>query len=645
MAAMRLGIRTLLLGLTLPTLAYAGVVGPPSDAADASGDEGDSAFGRLVLVLDSSGSMKEPTPGGGTRIEAARQALGEVVEGLPDDSEVGLRVFGSEVFSRRDKGACTDTRNVVPVGPVDREALTDAVADYRPYGETPIGNALRGAAKDLGPGGKRTIVLLSDGEPTCAPDPCLVSRQLAGRGIDLRINVVGLDVSGKARRVLQCVARAGGGTYYDARSAADLTNSLVKVSVRDVRGFRLQGEPITGGETIATAPTVAAGTYVDSTLPDEGTRYYRVPRPEGGGVSAAALIRPPREEDNWHLALTVGLHAPNGDRCTYSLGQSFQVVGYTPITSAATEYNASRATIFDSCAEADELIAAVTLGDGAPTDFRLQIGTYPAVTDADQLPEPAEKDGPWVANVRIPRSGPATPVVGGVTPDDAPALEPGTTYADTIVASEQLVYKVPVAYGQAVRVSARVEPDAQADAALGVQGNPTSIWAMTALGETVPRAFDQDKDVDGGGFYNGAEPHLVTAVLPPVRWRNIESFDSSIAANNHDGYVYVVLGMGLLDSERPDEFAAPVRIRAETVGDPAGEPQYAGEVQAPTDEPSPREETADPADDTATGVDADSDADADADDGPPLGALLGGAVVALIAAGAVVLGVRRSRRP
>jgi len=86
--------------------------------------------GRLMLVLDSSGSMKEPVSGGGTKIDAAKKALKEVAAELPDDAEVGMRVFGAKVFSAKDKGACTDTQNVVPVG-------------------------------------KRTILLLSDGEPTC----------------------------------------------------------------------------------------------------------------------------------------------------------------------------------------------------------------------------------------------------------------------------------------------------------------------------------------------------------------------------------------------------------------------------------------------------------------------------------------------
>lgn len=638
---MRLGIRTVLpclvVCLALPTLAYAGLVQPAYAA-----DEDDDDFGRMVLVLDSSGSMEEPTPSGGTRIAAAKAALGDVVDGLPDDAEVGLRVFGSEVFSRTDEGACTDTRNVVPVGPVDRDALRDAVTDYRPYGETPIGNALRGAARDLGPDGRRTIVLLSDGEPTCAPDPCVVARELAGRGIDLTINVVGLDVSGEARRVLRCVARAGNGTYYDARSAADLANSLVKVSVRDVRGFHLEGEPVTGGETIASAPTVEAGTYVDTTLPDEGTRYYRVPRPNGGGVSVSALVRPPRDRDNWHSALTVAVFSPEGERCAYSLEQSFQVVGYTPITSAGVEYNPQSIGSSEACDAADELIAGVTLGDGAVTDFRLQIGTWPAVTNVEELPAATEPDGPWVATVRIPRSGPVTPVVGGVTPDDAPVLEPGTTYADTIVASEQLVYKVPLAYGQALRVSARVEPDPAADAVLGIQGNPTQIVAMTSLGETFPRAFDSEQGVDGGGFYNGAEPHLVTATLPPLRWRNVESANPDVAAHHHDGYTYVVLGMGLLDTRRPDEYAAPVRIRAETVGTVEGEPEYAGEVQPPT---NPTDASSSPSGPDATVEAADpveQSADTVGDDGGlPWVALVAGGVLVLLAAVATVLGARR----
>lgn len=615
----------------------------------ASGSElppADEGPGRLVLVLDSSGSMKEPAAGGGTKIAAAKEALGEVVEQLPDDAEVGVRVFGATVFSRSEPGACSDTQNVVPVGPLDREALIRAVADYRPFGETPIGSALQGAAKDLGDEGPRTIVLLSDGEPTCDPDPCAVARRLHRDGVEVRINVVGLDVSGEARSALQCVARAGGGTYYDASSADDLVNRLVKVSVRDLRGFRLDGERVSGSPTLEDALPLEAGTYVDTSLPDEGTRHYLVDKPPGGGVSVSALVRPPDGEENWHIVNRVELLTPEGETCESTLDQSFQVIGLTPLSSAGTEFNEfANGPNDEECRQADRLVATVTLDNLA--DYRLQVGSYPSIENASALPPPVQDDdGPWVRAVRVPRSGPTTAVAGGVTPDDAPELAPGTTYTDTLLSSEQLVYKIPVEHGQAVRLTARLEPDRAADDVLGVQGNPVTFFPITALGQRTAQAYDSGQGLTGGGFYNGAEAHTVTAVVPPVRVRNVESSSSDLAANGHDGHVYAVLGMGLLDNDRPDDFAAPVTLRAEVVGEPEGAPEYAGEVAggpsagASGSASSTTEATA-PAGEASDG-DARAAADEDAGvGGVPLLAVVGGLALAVAAVAGGLLARRR----
>ena len=133
----------------------------------------------MQLVLDSSGSMSEPAAGGQSKIAAAKGALRTVVDGLPDEAQVGLRVYGATVFSRNDPGACTDSQEVVPPGTDNRDELRSAIASYKPYGETPIAHALQEAGKDLGSEGHRTIVLVSDGEATCPPSPCVVARQLA----------------------------------------------------------------------------------------------------------------------------------------------------------------------------------------------------------------------------------------------------------------------------------------------------------------------------------------------------------------------------------------------------------------------------------------------------------------------------------
>ena len=262
------------------TVLLAPLGSPPGQASRASGPvrtaDTSAPTGRLVLLLDSSGSMKDLAPGGGTKIAAAKAALSDVATNLPDDAEVGVRVFGATVENRAQPGACTDTQNVVPVGRLDRGAIAKAVVRYRPYGETPIGNALKGAARDLGAaqdGVRRTIVLLSDGEPTCAPDPCTVARQLRDRGIDLRINVVGLDVAGKARQGLQCIARSGGGRYFDADSAEDLADSMVQVSVRGLREFSVTGERVTAGTSTADPTSLEPGDYVDTTSAQRAPKY------------------------------------------------------------------------------------------------------------------------------------------------------------------------------------------------------------------------------------------------------------------------------------------------------------------------------------------------------------------------------------
>ena len=84
---------------TLLSISFAavGTVSAPLPA-HADGDAG-----RMVLVLDSSGSMKDPAQGGMTKIDAAKKSLTGVIQNLPVDAQVGLRVFGATVENR---GTC-----------------------------------------------------------------------------------------------------------------------------------------------------------------------------------------------------------------------------------------------------------------------------------------------------------------------------------------------------------------------------------------------------------------------------------------------------------------------------------------------------------------------------------------------------------
>ncbi len=52
---------------------------------------------KVLLVLDVSGSMNEKISSGGTKFAAAKRALKQVADALPAGTEVGLRVYGSEI--------------------------------------------------------------------------------------------------------------------------------------------------------------------------------------------------------------------------------------------------------------------------------------------------------------------------------------------------------------------------------------------------------------------------------------------------------------------------------------------------------------------------------------------------------------------
>src|SRR5699024_4854429 len=441
--------------------------GAPRDEPRATENDTESdtdGAGKLLLVLDASGSMAEDAGGGQTRIQAAKDALRTVVDELPDDAEVGLRVYGSEVYSRDDPGACTDTKNVVPVSPLDREKLTSAIKDYKPHGETPIGNALKGAAKDLGTEGKRTIVLLSDGEPTCPPDPCKVAKKIRKQGIETRINVVGLDVSGKARRVLKCIAESGGGTYYDADTAEELAHSLITVSVRPFREFSISGDPVSGANNAREAQNLNPGTYRDSI--DAGQeRYYKVSNPDGGRVVASVTARPELgKKSKTTEAMRMELLTPTGEVCKDEHANRTNVLRTRSILGASVTYGPDEFSAKDACDDAEQ------------TDYQLSVRARGAATNAGQLPDAIEDIEKYMKPVEA--GSKSKPVMGAGPFTHAPRLETGT-FSDTIRPGEQLLYRIPVDWGQSARASVTVDPDRMADNAVSIPGVAVSADMFT----------------------------------------------------------------------------------------------------------------------------------------------------------------------
>jgi Ca-activated chloride channel family protein len=246
---------------------------------------------RVELVLDVSGSMRAADVGGATRISVAKHAFDEVVDALPETTQLGIRVLGASYGGGDKKLGCQDTQQIVPVGAVDAAQAKGAIAALQPTGFTPVGLALREAAKDLGDTATaRRIVLITDGEDTCTPpDPCAVARELAAQGTSLTIDTLGLSKDAKTRKQLLCISTATGGTFTSAQSEDELTGRVKQLVGRAAKPPVVAPAVVAGAGTCADAPVLTAGVYSDREKISEH-RFYRVPVPAGQELRAAVSI-------------------------------------------------------------------------------------------------------------------------------------------------------------------------------------------------------------------------------------------------------------------------------------------------------------------------------------------------------------------
>ncbi|WP_031475471.1 VWA domain-containing protein [Streptomyces bicolor] len=258
--------------------------------AGAVADETGATAPKVDLVLDVSGSMRARDIDGQSRMAAAKQAFNEVLDATPEEVQLGIRTLGADYPGDDRRTGCKDTAQLYPVGPLDRTEAKAAVATLAPTGWTPIGPALLKAADDLDGGeGSKRIVLISDGEDTCAPlDPCEVAREIAAKGIGLTIDTLGLVPNTKMRQQLSCIAEATGGTFTSVEHTdelADKVNQLVDRAADPV----VTPVATTGADQCAKAPELESGLYTDREEFGQ-QRWYRVDVPDGYELRASVSV-------------------------------------------------------------------------------------------------------------------------------------------------------------------------------------------------------------------------------------------------------------------------------------------------------------------------------------------------------------------
>ena len=438
------------------------IVVPPAQEVRAE-DEGKN-IPPTMLILDASGSMKTPDADGQTRLAAAKDAAQMFSVAVPSDAELGFMVYGTEVGNSPEEreAGCKDVKTLLPVEKGNVTKIPAEVGKVEASGHTPMGPALRQAAEELPKDGERSIVLVSDGEDTCAPPPvCEVAKDLKKEGIDLTINTVGFLVDSKVRKELECIAEAGGGEYMDAKDTVSLADSMKRLTTRTAQTTETKAEEISGGDDYSSAAKVSADVETFSTKlreksggdreDEDGAEYFNTPIAEGERLAlSVATMPPPSQGDGLgssNFALKLDVEEAN---CFLdSSGDTGIIDSNGPFFSSYTTKQAG-----EDCPAGDFKFKVVRKSgpyEGQEIPAEVTIKRF-ANEDLNGVPEPFEEES--YSREDSPQAA-----------EDVEKVEPGTWFHNAtelkadgkstvkadIVPGETHVYKINAEYGQKLR--------------------------------------------------------------------------------------------------------------------------------------------------------------------------------------------------
>jgi Ca-activated chloride channel family protein len=242
-------------------------------------------IGNLEIILDASGSMNGEIDGR-RKIDIAHEALAALVGKLPDHTNVALRAYG-----HRRTSDCSDVELLTPLGALDRGVLTAQINAVHPAqkGMTPIGASLEQVAHDLqGAQGDVLVVLVSDGDETCDGDPAQVATRIHADNPKIRFDVIGFNVGPEEwRGRLSGIAQGGGGSYFDAKDAAQLVDALQQAVALTYRVLDAQGAEVFQGQ-LGSSAALPAGRY---TVEIRGASPLTITDIAVGGATTAVDLR------------------------------------------------------------------------------------------------------------------------------------------------------------------------------------------------------------------------------------------------------------------------------------------------------------------------------------------------------------------
>ena len=247
---------------------------------------------NLLIILDLSGSMNLPL-GKSTRIATARQVLHDVLNRIPDDFRVGLRLYGHRYGSRQ-KETCTDSELRIPLQPLNRTDILKTIDATRPRGETPLVYSVLQAINDLKAAGGGSVVLITDGEESCGGNFTAAADAIKASRLDFRLNIVGFTLTGQqARQQLGTLTASTGGAFYAAADGPALSRALVAATINrfPYTVYDASGAVVARGEAGDRGQELNAGTYRLVVQAGDDQLTMNTVTVEVGGSAALRVVR------------------------------------------------------------------------------------------------------------------------------------------------------------------------------------------------------------------------------------------------------------------------------------------------------------------------------------------------------------------
>ena len=182
---------------------------------------------KLLFVVDFSNSMTEYI-NNQTKANQVKEMMAYILPKISADTKIGLRVYG-HTCNIVAFNACRSSELIVPLGYENSTKIAAELHKLRPRGMTPITYSLKQAVKKdfNGYDGVKHIILLTDGGENCDESPCDYAIQLVKQRRDIKIDVIAFDVPDSDDLAqLKCTADVTGGNFTEAKTKADLFNSM-----------------------------------------------------------------------------------------------------------------------------------------------------------------------------------------------------------------------------------------------------------------------------------------------------------------------------------------------------------------------------------------------------------------------------------